>query len=305
MSDRIVIKEVAPRDGLQAQPQHLTIEQRLELIAILSASGISECEIGSFVSPSAVPQMAGTDVIASNLPDSDVVYSALVPNSKGYDLALRAGVKQLAIVVSATEQMNKKNINMTLSETFAMAEDLMSRAKNDGVDIHAYLAVAFECPYEGRVAMETVLRQADSLMRCQPARLVVADTIGAANPRAVKEMMDALVQDFGAARLGCHFHDTRAMAIANVFAAIESGVRYFDSSAGGLGGCPFAPGAKGNVATEDLVLLAHSMGLETGIRLDALLEGIDVMNTMLSADNGGRAHYWLKNNWQKIAGALQ
>ena len=301
MNDIVTIKEVAARDGLQAQSVEITLEQRRELIEALAKANVPELEIGSFVSPKAVPQMAGTDELARTLPKSGAKFSALVPNMKGYELARREGIDQIAIVLSATEQMNQNNIRKSLADTFGMASDILARARDEGVEIHAYLAVAFECPYEGKVAPSIVLAQAEELMRNEPGRLVIADTIGAANPRDVKSMMAELVSQYGAERLGCHFHDTRAMGLANVFAALDAGIRHFDSSAGGLGGCPFAPGAKGNVATEDVVMLCESSGLSTGIDMEALLQSVECLTQMMGAQQGGRAHYWLTNNWQKIA----
>lgn len=301
MNDIVTIKEVAARDGLQAQSVEITLGQRRELIEALAKANVPELEIGSFVSPKAVPQMAGTDELARTLPKSGAKFSALVPNMKGYELARREGIDQIAIVLSATEQMNQNNIRKSLADTFGMASDILARARDEGVEIHAYLAVAFECPYEGKVAPSIVLAQAEELMRNEPGRLVIADTIGAANPRDVKSMMAELVSQYGAERLGCHFHDTRAMGLANVFAALDAGIRQFDSSAGGLGGCPFAPGAKGNVATEDVVMLCESSGLSTGIDMEALLQSVECLTQMMGAQQGGRAHYWLTNNWQKIA----
>jgi hydroxymethylglutaryl-CoA lyase len=300
MTNQVTIKEVAARDGLQAQSVEISLDQRRELIMSLVAAGVPELEIGSFVSPRAVPQMAGTDALAQTLPAAKAQYSALVPNMKGYELARREGLNQLAIVVSATEQMNQNNIRKSLEDTFSMASDIMCRAREEQVDIHAYLAVAFECPYEGRVHSNVVMDQVEQLMRDAPARLVIADTIGAANPRAVKSMMTELVAQFGVEALGCHFHDTRAMGLANVFAALDAGVRQFDSSAGGLGGCPFAPGAKGNVATEDVVMLCESAGLSTGINIEALLASVAHLTQMIGSEQGGRAHYWLTHNWQKL-----
>ena len=300
MNDIVTIKEVAARDGLQAQSVEITLEQRRELIEALAKANVPELEIGSFVSPIAVPQMAGTDELARTLPKSGAKFSALVPNMKGYELARREGIDQIAIVLSATEQMNQNNIRKSLADTFGMASDILARARDEGVEIHAYLAVAFECPYEGKVAPSIVLAQAEELMRNEPGRLVIADTIGAANPRDVKSMMAELVSQYGAERLGCHFHDTRAMGLANVFAALDAGIRQFDSSAGGLGGCPFASGAKGNVATEDVVMLCESSGLSTGIDMEALLQSVECLTQMMGAQQGGRAHYWLTNNWQKL-----
>ena len=293
MAEKVIIKEVAARDGLQAQPKHLSVEQRIALLAALAETGVPELEIGSFVSPKAVPQMAGTDEIAANLPPAQLAYSALVPNMKGYELAVMAGIRSHAIALAATEEMNQNNIRKSLEDTFVMGEEILDRAAVEGVDIHAYLAVAFECPYEGAVEESLVLEQVDRLMQHQPARLMIADTIGAANPAAVHSMMHKLVDRYGAERLGCHFHDTRAMGLANVYAALQAGVRQFDASAGGLGGCPFAPGAKGNVATEDVVMLCESIGYETGLDMPKLLEAVALLSEMIGAPQGGRAHTWL------------
>ena len=293
MTEKVIIKEVAVRDGLQAQPKHLTVEQRIALLGALADTGIPELEIGSFVSPKAVPQMAGTDEIAANLPPAQLAYSALIPNMKGYELAVTAGIRSHAIALSATEEMNQNNIRKSLEDTFFMGEEILDRAAAEGVDIHAYLAVAFECPYEGAVEESLVLEQADRLMQHQPARLMIADTIGAANPAAVHSMMHKLVNRYGPERLGCHFHDTRAMGLANVYAALQAGVRQFDASAGGLGGCPFAPGAKGNVATEDVVMLCESIGFDTGLDMSKLLEAVALLSEMIGAPQGGRAHTWL------------
>ena len=293
MAERVIIKEVAARDGLQAQPKHLTIEQRIALLGSLAETGVPELEIGSFVSPKAVPQMAGTDEIAANLPSAELAYSALVPNMKGYELAVMAGIRSHAIALATTEEMNQNNIRKSLADTFVMGEEILDRAAAEGVDIHAYLAVAFECPYEGAVEESLVLEQVDRLMQHQPTRLIIADTIGAANPAAVHSMMHKLVDRYGPERLGCHFHDTRAMGLANVYAALQAGVRQFDASAGGLGGCPFAPGAKGNVATEDVVMLCESIGYYTGLDMPKLIEAVALLSEMIGAPQGGRAHTWL------------
>ena len=293
MAETVIIKEVAARDGLQAQPKHLTVEQRIALVAALAKTGVPELEIGSFVSPKAVPQMAGTDEIAASLPAADLAYSALVPNMKGYELAVRAGVRSHAIALAATEEMNQNNIRKSLEETFVMGEEILDRAAADGVAIHAYLAVAFECPYEGPVEESLVLQLVDRLMAHNPARLMIADTIGAAHPAAVQSMMQKLIERYGPDHLGCHFHDTRAMGLANVYAALQAGVRQFDASAGGLGGCPFAPGAKGNVATEDVVMMCQAMGYDTGVQMPALLDAVALLSEMIGAPQGGRARTWL------------
>ena len=295
--EAIRINEVGLRDGLQSQPEHLTLDERETMARALLATGIRHFEIGSFVSPKAVPQMAGTgDLVARLGVPPGVSFSALVPNMKGYELARAAGISTVAVVVSATETMNRKNINMGLDETLAVAEAVIRRGREEGARVQAYLAVAWECPFEGPTPPAVVRDQAQQLAAFGADEIVIADTIGAANPAAVRSLMDDLVADHGAARLACHFHDTRAMGLANVYAAIESGVRSFDSSVGGLGGCPFAPGAKGNVATEDVVMLCESMGFATGVDMTALLAAVATVSDLIGAPQGGRAHYWLSKN---------
>ncbi|TDG11379.1 hydroxymethylglutaryl-CoA lyase [Seongchinamella unica] len=297
MSQHIVINEVGPRDGLQSQDRHLNLDQRQQLIEALLGAGLKHIEAGSFVSPKAVPQMAGTGELLARLriPD-DVELSVLVPNMKGYELAREAGAGTVALVACATETMNQKNIGMDLAQTFAVAQAIINRGKAEGARVQAYLSVAFECPFEGPVADEIIVEQVRQLADWGADEVVIADTIGAANPAAVRRLMDALVAEHGAQRLACHFHDTRAMGLANVFAAIESGVRKFDSAIGGLGGCPFAPGAKGNVATEDVVMLCEQMGFTTGIDMPALLAAVQLSSELTGYTQGGRAYYWLSNN---------
>lgn len=297
MSQHIIINEVGPRDGLQSQDRHLDLGQRRQLIDALVKAGLKHIEAGSFVSPRAVPQMAGTgELLAALQAPADVELSVLVPNMKGYELAREAGAGTVALVACATETMNQKNIGMGLEQTFAVAEAIITRGKAEGARVQAYLSVAFECPFEGTVADAVIVEQARRLAGWGADEVVIADTIGAANPAAVRRLMDVLVAEHGARRLACHFHDTRALGLANVFAAIESGVRKFDSSIGGLGGCPFAPGAKGNVATEDVVMLCEQMGFSTGIDMRALLEAVQLASELTGYTQGGRAHYWLSNN---------
>lgn len=294
---KIIINEVGPRDGLQSQDKHLSVTERLQMIQALLDSGIEHIEAGSFVSPKAVPQMAGTAELFERLePEVRPRMSALVPNMKGYELARAAGAETVAVVVSATETMNQKNIRMSLEETLAAAKSIIERGKTEGARVQAYLSVAFECPFEGSVAASTIRAQAADLDAWGADEIVIADTIGAADPAEVRTLMQHLVDDHGSERLACHFHDTRALGLANTFAAIESGVRRFDSSIGGLGGCPFAPGAKGNVATEDVVMMCEKMGFETGIEMPALLRAVALAGELTGYPQGGRAHYWLSNN---------
>ena len=215
---------------------------------------------------------------------------------KNIELARMAGAKAVALVVSATETMSQKNIRMSVEQSFATAEGIIHEAKLDSIFIQAYLSVAFVCPFEGSVSASLVRDQARQLAEFGADEIVIADTIGAADPAAVRDLMNGLVEEYGSDRLACHFHDTRAMGLANVYAAIESGVRKFDSSIGGLGGCPFAPGAKGNVATEDVVMMCHQMGFETGIDISILLKVVELVSSLTESQQGGRAHYWLSNN---------
>ena len=297
MTDSIVINEVGPRDGLQSQKKHLDLDQRKSFVDALVRSGLKNIEIGSFVSPKAVPQMAGTGELLQSLSQAkDLTYSVLVPNQKGYEFARMAGAKTVALVVSATETMSQKNVRMSVEQSFATAEGIIHEAKLDSIAIQAYLSVAFVCPFEGSVSASLVRDQARQLAEFGADEIVIADTIGAADPAAVRDLMNGLVKEYGSERLACHFHDTRAMGLANVFAAIESGVRKFDSSVGGLGGCPFAPGAKGNVATEDVVMMCHQMGFETGVDISILLKAVELISLLTESQQGGRAHYWLSNN---------
>lgn len=291
----VLINEVGPRDGLQSQDGELSLAQRRQFVEALLDAGLTHIEIGSFVSPKAVPQMAGTAELARALVDhASTELSALVPNMKGYELAREAGMRTLAVVASATETMNQRNINMTLEQSFAVARKVIARGRDEGVQVQAYLAVAFECPFEGRVDPGLIREQARDLLDAGASLLVIADTIGAADPASVAALMRALSNEHGSARLACHFHDTRALGLANVYAALEADIRRFDASVGGLGGCPFAPGARGNVATEDVVMLCEQMGMATGIDMARLLGVVEVISAFLGRPQGGRAHDWLR-----------
>jgi len=298
-SDFVVVNDVSPRDGLQNQAKILSPAERVAHIGALLDAGVRHIEIGSFVSPKAVPAMAGTDAVFQALPASDASYSALIPNRRGYDLALQAGVPSVLLVLAASETMNKTNVNMSIEQSLGICADLIAAGKEDGKRTIMCVATAWECPFEGVVApaaVEAVVR------RCIDAgaeEIVLADTIGAADPAAVKSLLTRLVGEFGAERFGCHFHDTRGFGVADLYAALECGVRKFDASVGGLGGCPFAPGASGNVATEDVVLMLHQMGMKTGIDLPALLEAAELVGQLTGATTGGNAMTWMKRQVEK------
>jgi hydroxymethylglutaryl-CoA lyase len=293
-SETVIINEVGPRDGLQNQPRILDPDQRLRLIGALVDAGLPALEAGSFVSPRAVPAMAGTAAVIAGLPDRPVYYSALVPNRKGYELARAAGVRAIGSVIAASNTFNEKNIRMTTAQAEAVVLDLIDQSRRDGVDALVYVSTAWECPYEGAVAPAVVIDMIGRFLAAGAAEVVVADTIGAADPKATAALMRAAVADFGSARLTCHFHDTRGMALANVYAALGCGIRKFDASIAGLGGCPFAPGASGNVATEDVALLLHQMGFATGIDLGRLVAAAELALELTGAAAGGHSLRWLQ-----------
>ena len=292
--NKVVFTDVGPRDGLQNQPRILTVEERLALIAAIAKAGVSSIEVGSFVSPKAVPAMAGTDEVVAGLPDDAVSYSALIPNKRGYELARAAGVKAVNMVLYASEGMAQKNVNMSIAQAEEATLDILASARKDGISVIAAVATAFCCPYDGPtdpgVVRDITARFIDQGLE----QIVLADTIGAANPGEVRSLTADLVRAHGAGRIGCHFHDTRAMGVANVFAALESGIHHFDGSIAGLGGCPFAPGASGNVASEDVIMMLEQMGVDTGIDLDALLRASDLAEELTGTAPGGRAKAWLK-----------
>ncbi len=295
MDEVLVVNEVGPRDGLQNQKVLVACSDKLRLIRALVDAGVRSIEATSFVSPKAVPQMADADELFPLLPsDVQVAYSALVPNLRGLERARAAGVREVAVVLSATETMNQRNINMSLTQATAACAETLQGAVAAGMRTKAYIAVAFECPFEGLVESTIVLALTQQMARAGAQEVVIADTIGAANPRAVAKLMENCVRELGADRLSAHFHDTRGFALANAWAAIEQGIRKFDSSLGGLGGCPFAPGGAGNLATEDLVLMASQCGFRTGIDLERLLEAVALAEAMTQRKLGGRSSAWLE-----------
>jgi hydroxymethylglutaryl-CoA lyase len=301
--ERLVITDVAPRDGLQNQAVPVSTADKLALVERLAAAGVASVEVTSFVSPKAVPQMADAGnllpQVQARLPDLRA--SVLVPNLKGLERAHAAGAREIAVVLSATETMNRKNINMGLDEAADVSEQTVRAARALGLRTRAYIAVAFDCPFEGETPLARVVALAGRMVQAGAGEIVIADTIGAASPGMVKERMRALVPAVGADRLAVHFHDTRGMGAANAWAALEAGIRRFDASVGGIGGCPFAPGAAGNLATEDLVLLAERSGFATGISLEGLLHAIDLAQDVLQRPLGGRAITWLRRQQDRKA----
>ena len=294
--DRVIVNDVAPRDGLQNDPVALAPAERARLIDALVDAGLASVEAVSFVSPKAVPKMAGAAEVVAALDLSRADFHALVPNRKGYELACAAGIGSVGVVLSATETMNRKNINMSLDAATSVCAEVLQQARADGIGARAYVSVAFECPFEGIVADETIERLAGILFDAGADEIIVADTIGAGNPLRAKALFGRMVAAFGASRLAAHLHDTRALALANAWQALECGIRKFDASAGGLGGCPFAPGAAGNLATEDLVSLLHQAGFHTGIDLAKLIDVVSDLEARLGRPIGGRALTWLRRD---------
>jgi len=297
--DTLIITDVAPRDGLQNQRMPVPTDAKLELIRLLHAAGVASIEATSFVSPKAVPQMADAAALMTQVHHllPGLRASALVPNQKGLERAHAAGVREVAVVLSATDTMNLKNINMDLARATAICEETLRAAGQLGLRTRAYVAVAFDCPFEGATPLDRVVELAVRMEQAGADEIVIADTIGSASPGMAQAHFTALAQALPVHKLAAHFHDTRGMATANAWAAIQAGVRRFDASAGGIGGCPFAPGAAGNAATEDLVLMAERSGLATNISLPGLLQAVAYAELRLGKELGGRSSAWLRRQY--------
>ena len=269
LPSRVRIVEVGPRDGLQNEAKSVPTPDKVRFIEMLADAGLPHIEATSFVSPRAVPQLAdAAEVMAGVERRGGVTYSALVPNLKGMRRALEAGVREVAVFTGATDSFTRANINMTIEESLAAFGPVAELARAGGVRVRGYLSVAFGCPYEGEVPPERVLEVARRLLDLGVYEVSLGDTIGVATPNQVPEVAGPIVVEAGADRVALHLHDTRGTALANALAGLLIGVTTFDSSAGGLGGCPYAPGAAGNLATEDLLYMLHGMGIETGADIE-------------------------------------
>jgi len=301
--EQITVNDVGPRDGLQNQPKILTPAERVQLIRALLVAGLNHVEVGAFVSPRAVPAMAGAEQVLTGLSEvadvDDPVFTVLIPNVRGYEMATAAGAKSVCMVLYGSDGMAQANVRMSRREAEAATALILQRAHVDGIRVTSTIAVAFECPFDGPVDPALVRDIATRFLDLGTDELCIADTVGAANPRQVRALTDTLVRDHGNERISCHFHDTRAMGLANVFAALESGIRKFDASIGGLGGCPFAPGASGNVATEDVVMMVEQMGYKTGVDLERLMVAARLARELTGTAPGGRASAWLNRLFQK------
>jgi isopropylmalate/homocitrate/citramalate synthase len=283
MPGQVRVVEVGPRDGLQNEPVTLPLVTKQMFVTLLAEAGLPVIEAGAFVRPDRVPQMADTDELFRRLGGlRGPVLSALVPNRRGLERALRCGVRAVAVFTAASEAFALRNINMDIARSLEVFREVVSEAHAAGCQARAYVSTAWWCPYSGRVPIEAVLRVAASLRDMGCDEIALADTIGAATPLEVSALIERLTRDVPVALLAVHFHDTRGTALANVLAALDCGLATVDASAGGLGGCPFAPGASGNLATEDLLYMLHGMGVETGVDLDA----VSAASTALAAALG-------------------
>ena len=269
----VTVYEVGPRDGLQNEARNVPTADKIRFIDALVAAGIRSIEITSFVSPKWIPQLADSAEVARGVQrPPGVRMSALVPNRRGLDTALASGMREIAVFMSASETHNKKNVNKTIADTLAAFRDVVPHALAANVPVRAYLSTCFGCPYEGDVDPARVVELAGALHDLGCYQISISDTIGVANPAQVEDVLSRVLAKHPASALAVHFHDTQGTALANCVQAMQMGITTLDSAAGGLGGCPYAPGASGNLATEDLVAMLHAMGVATGIDLDKLVE---------------------------------
>ncbi|MDX1453000.1 MAG: hydroxymethylglutaryl-CoA lyase [Oleiphilaceae bacterium] len=271
--DHVRIVEVGPRDGLQNEPSPVSLEDKIRLIEDLARAGVMHIEAGSFVSPKWVPQMANSDEVLKHVTrKTGVCYAALTPNLKGAQRALEGGADEIAIFTAASEAFSQKNINCSISESIERFKPVMNHAKAHDVRVRAYVSCVMGCPYEGDITPQAVAQVAQQLIELGCYEVSLGDTIGVGTPGSTKRLLEHLLDSFSPDQLAMHLHDTYGQALANTLCALEMGVRSFDASVAGLGGCPYAKGASGNVATEDLVYMLEGMGLSTGINLDALIK---------------------------------
>lgn len=288
--ERVRIVEVGPRDGLQNEKQNVRTEVKLELIERLAEAGLSDIEVTSFVSPKWVPQMADQSEVMKGLRRRpNVRYPVLTPNLKGFEAALAEGATDVAVFAAASEGFSQRNINCTIDESIDRFAPVLDAARHHRVRVRGYVSCVVACPYEGLVAPQRVAHVASRLFELGCYEVSLGDTIGAGTPSGILRMLEAVSAKVPKSCLAGHYHDTYGMAIANVLASYEFGIRVFDSSVAGLGGCPYAKGATGNVATEDVVYLLHGLGVTTGVDLDALVDCGAWISAHLSRGNGSRA----------------
>ena len=303
--ERVRIVEVGPRDGLQNESTPIPTDAKVELIDRLSASGLEHIEVTAFVNPARIPQLADAEEVCKRIARRDgVTYSALVPNTKGYDRATgAAGLRDIAVFLSASETHNERNIGTSIDGAFERYRDVTERAAADGVKVRGYVSVAFGCPYEGFVPRDRVVTIAQRLLEMGCYQVSLGDTTGLANPAQVAQTV-ADLRSSGAAggQIALHLHDTRGTGLANALAGLGAGVTTFDSSVGGLGGCPYAPGATGNVATDELVYMLEEMGVSTGVDLEAILQAAEGVARVLGKEVPSRYLKATRATQARVAG---
>lgn len=294
--DRVSVYEVSPRDGLQNESATVPLRGKLRLLDALVAAGLKRIEITSFVSPKWIPQLADADELAeaalahtrSSAPD--VRFSALCPNARGLERAKKAGLDEIAVFMSASETHNRKNINKTIEATIAAFEETIGPAREAGMRVRGYVSTVWGCPYEGEIDPARAIAIAKKLYAMGCYQISLGDTIGSGTPRQTREIMKRALGELPLDALAMHMHDTRGTALANILVGLELGLRNFDASVGGMGGCPYAPGAAGNVATEDLVYMLQGMGVETGIDLERLVEAAKAAESIVGRTLPGKVH---------------
>ncbi|WP_181706140.1 hydroxymethylglutaryl-CoA lyase [Chthonobacter rhizosphaerae] len=285
----VTVVEVGPRDGLQNEPTPVPVDDRVRLVEDLAAAGLRRIEVGSFVSPKWVPQMAGTDAVLARVPArAGLVRSVLVPNEVGLQAALAAGADEVAVFAAASETFSRTNTNGSIADVLARFQPVADAARAAGVPVRGYVSCALGCPYEGAVPVSAVVDVAERLVALGVREVSLGDTIGVGTPDGAKAMTAAVIGAIGVERVAVHFHDTYGQALANVLACLDLGVRVIDSAVAGLGGCPYAIGASGNLATEDLVYMLEGLGLDTGVDLDAVIRAGERISQVLGRPTGSK-----------------
>ncbi len=297
-SPDVTIIEVGPRDGLQNEPSFVATPTKVQLINLLSQSGLKQIEVTSFVSAKSIPQLADNQEVflAIDKPNG-VHFSALVPNERGMQTALDIGVKDIAIFTAASESFNQHNINCSIAESFARMAPVMALARANKIHVRGYISCVLGCPYEGTISPKQVVQVARQLVDLGVDEISLGDTIGVGTPKQTKELLTAITECFPLSHVAMHFHDTYGQAIANIYASLEAGITRFDSSVAGLGGCPYALGATGNVATEDVLYLLHGLGIETGIDIYKVVLAGDMICKALGRKNQSKVANALLSNY--------
>jgi hydroxymethylglutaryl-CoA lyase len=281
MSDQVRIVEVGPRDGLQNEKTPVSVDDRIAFVKALFAAGLHTIEVGAFVSPKAIPKMQGSDEVFRGIRDLPGEFHVLVPNEKGYESAKAVDAKVIAVFASASEGFSRANINCSIAESIERFRPVIARARADGVKVRGYVSCVLGCPYDGEVAPQAVVDVSKTLWDLGCYEVSLGDTIGVGTPAKARELLRAVAGSVPMQNLAMHFHDTYGQALANLYAGLEEGARVIDSAAGGLGGCPYAPGATGNVGTEDVVYMLEGMGIPTGVEMEKLLAATNAISTLI------------------------